>query len=147
MPILHKLLSSLLLFTLLAGPAFAQANALERCLADGTTGKDRKELARWVFLAMAAHPEMKQLANATPAAVDESSRRTAALFNRLLADTCAKEVKAAMQGGGTQAIQPAFNVLGQLAMRELMGDKDVMGTMAVFERYIDQPRINAALGR
>jgi hypothetical protein len=26
------------------------------CMADSSTGKDRKELARWIFVAMSSHP-------------------------------------------------------------------------------------------
>lgn len=46
----------------LAGP---YTDALGSCLADNTTGKDRKELARWIFVAMSAHPEMRDLSNTT----------------------------------------------------------------------------------
>jgi hypothetical protein len=42
------------------------ADALSTCFADRTSGKDRKDLARWIFLAMAAHPEMKEQATPTP---------------------------------------------------------------------------------
>ena len=37
-------------------------DALGRCLADNTTGRGRKDLARWVFVSMAAHPEIRPLA-------------------------------------------------------------------------------------
>ena len=33
--------------------------ATKTCLSDNTSGKDRKLLAKWIFLAMAAHPEFK----------------------------------------------------------------------------------------
>lgn len=132
-------------------PALAQpqSDALGTCLADNTSGRDRKDLARWVFLAMAAHPEMKEYSSANAsAAVDESARSIAALVTRLLTDSCAKEAKAAIQGGGSprQSFVLAFESLGRLAMQELMADQSVTQTMGLFERYLDQKRFEQALG-
>ena len=58
----HLVASVIVLVTLVApsGATYATDEALSRCLADNTSGRDRKDLARWVFFAMAAHPEIKQ---------------------------------------------------------------------------------------
>jgi hypothetical protein len=121
------------------------ANALKQCVADNTSGKDRKELAKWIFLAMAAHPDIKQYANAGPTAVDDSSRTIANLVTRLLTESCVNETRAVVQGGvGSRSFQLAFEGLGQLAMRELMADQSVQASMSVFQRYIDQKRFNDA---
>lgn len=125
--------------------AQAPVEALGRCLADSTTGKDRKELARWLFAAMTAHPEMKPLSAATPQDIDAASRTAAAIFTRLLAETCSKEVRNAVQSGGAAAIQSGFQVLGQLAMQELMTNADVGAAMAVLDRHIDKAKVEAAL--
>lgn len=131
----------------ISGLAHAQSatDALGRCLADNTTGKDRKDLARWIFSAMASHPDMKPLSAVTTADLDAVSRTAGGLFTRLLADTCPKEAKAAMDSGGTAAIQTGFQVLGQLAMQELMTNPQVGASMTVLERHIDKGRIDAAL--
>ncbi len=72
------------------------ADALKACLVTNTSGQDRKDLAKWIFLAMAAHPEMKPHTNANAvAAADESSRTMAALFTRLLIESCPTEARAA----------------------------------------------------
>jgi hypothetical protein len=123
-------------------------DALRTCVADNTSGKDRKDLARWVFLAIGAHPEMKQHfgADATRAA-DESSRTMAALVTRLLTDSCANETRAVVKAGqGQQSMQVAFQGLGQLAMQELMTDKSVQESMSLFERYLDQKRLAEVMG-
>jgi hypothetical protein len=122
-------------------------DALRGCLADSTSGRDRKDLAKWIFLAMAAHPEMKQHAGAgTAAAGVESSKAVAALVTRLLTDACAKEAKAVMATGdaGT-AMRLAFEGLGQLAMAELMTDKAVEEAMGGFAKYLDRERFTEAL--
>jgi hypothetical protein len=122
------------------------ADALARCLSDSTTGKDRKGLARWVFLAMAAHPEIRQFASSDlGVAADESDKAVAELFTRLLAETCTRETRAAMKQGGSIALEAAFNTLGQLAMKELMSDAQVNARMAGFQKHLDQPKLNQAL--
>ncbi len=123
------------------------ANALATCLADSTSGKDRKDLAKWIFFAIAAHPEIRQHASAnTAAAADESSRTMATLVVRLLTESCVNETKTAISSGqGSQTLQLAFSALGQLAMQELMTDKSVQSSMALFERYLDKKRLTDAL--
>lgn len=132
-----------------AVPAHGQApvNTLTTCLADSTSGKDRKALAKWIFLAMAAHPEMKQHATAdVAAAADEASRAMAAMVGRLLTEACVTETRAVIAGGqGSKALELAFLGLGQLAMQELMTDKAVQDSMGLFERYLDQKRLSEAL--
>jgi len=136
---------------MLAIPTLAQAQepiaALKTCVTDNTSGRDRKDLAKWVFFAMAAHPEMKPYADTKiAAAVDESSQKLAALVTRLLTESCVNEVRAVMKTGqGSQALRYAFESLGQLAMQELMADKTVQDTMGLFQRYVDQTRLKEAL--
>jgi hypothetical protein len=126
-----------------------EALALKSCLADKTSGKDRKELAKWVFVSMAVHPEMKPHFNADIEIVaDDASKTMAALVTRLLSESCVDETRAAMKGGQlTQSLQVAFEGLGQLAMQELMADQSVQRSMGRFERYIDQKRMTEALSK
>jgi hypothetical protein len=125
-------------------PAHAQSEAdvLSNCLAENTSGKDRKDLATWVFLSMAAHPEIKQFASGTaPTASIDSARTMGALVTRLLTESCADQARAVFKtGGATSSFQLAFQKLGQLAMQELMTDKSVNESMGLFERYLDQSR-------
>jgi hypothetical protein len=129
--------------------AQSPVQALTTCLGDATSGKDRKDLAKWIFLAMAAHPEMRQHATGNLATVsDESSKTMAALVTRLLADSCPKETSTVLKSSqGSQAMELAFQGLGQLAMQELMTDPSVQASMAVFERYIDRARLSQAFGK
>jgi len=140
-------LAAAITLALLSAPASA-ASLLENastCLADSTNGKDRKDLARWIFLAMASHPEIKNLSAATPEAADQASRSTGALFTRLLTENCPNEIRALVKAEGTGGIKKAFEFLGQLAMQELMSNRDVAGNLTAFERYVDMPKISAVL--
>jgi hypothetical protein len=136
---------------LLAAPLLCQAQpqieSLSRCLADNTSGKDRKELARWVFLAMAVHPEIRQYAaQNTMQAAEETHRQVAQTFTRLLTESCRQQTQAAFKQGGPTALQGAFQTLGQLAMQELMSDRGVTSAMGAFERYLDQNKLNQVFG-
>jgi|SRR5882672_10802892 len=126
-------------------PAVAQSQGdlLGKCLADNTTGKDRKDLARWIFVAMAAHPEIRDLASISQEAGDKTSRAMGALVTRLLTESCPKEVQAVARGEGSQAMKRAFETLGQLAMLELTSNAEVAASVAGFERYVDKAKLNA----
>ena len=139
-------LSATLLFTA-AAPAAASANveATKACLADSTTGKDRKTLGKWVFLAIAAHPEISSLSAASPAAVEQSNRDLAALFMRLVTEDCQVEMATMLASDGSQSIKVAFEYLGQIAMQELMSHQAVNGRISEFEQHIDQAKLQAAL--
>ena len=132
---------------LLALPTFAQAqdDQLGKCFADNTTGRDRKDLARWVFVSMAAHPEIRDMASPSQDVAQEASRAMGRLVTRLLTESCLKEVQAISGGEGSQAMRRAFENLGQLAMSELMSNAEVTASISGFERYIDRDKINAVL--
>jgi hypothetical protein len=127
----------------LAQPA---ASSLTTCLADHTTGKDRKDLARWMFAAMSQHPAIADLSAATPAARDDASRTVGALVTRLLTVDCLPDTKAAVESGETSAVfQKAFGRLGELAMQEIMADPQVSKTLQDLPKYMDRKQFEAAL--
>lgn len=149
---MHSILKPLALAAVLSASLFSTpasaASLVENastCLADSTSGKDRKDLARWIFLAMASHPEIKSLSAATPEVADQASRAAGALFTRLLTENCATEIRALVKAEGTGAMKKAFEFLGQLAMQELMSNREVAGNLTAFERYVDVPKITQAL--
>jgi hypothetical protein len=136
------LIAALISFPALAGP---YANAASQCMADRTTGKDRKDLAKWIFIAMGAHPDIRNLSAASGTELDSSSRTVGALFSRLIAENCAGEFSALVANEGSESIGIAFEFLGKLAMRELMTDSEVSAALAGFEKYIDRPKVSSVL--
>ena len=128
----------------IAGPA---ADALGACMADSTTGKERKTLARWIFLAMAAHPELRDLASSTEQARDQTDAAVGGIVTKLLADSCAVQAREAIKLESGAGLESAFGVLGKLAMRELMSDDAVKASISGFEKYIDKQRLDASLGQ
>lgn len=125
----------------------APQDALSRCFADSTTGKDRKDLARWIFLAMAVHPEIKQYSSPDAAkAAEDTDKLVAAMITRLLSESCLQQTQAAVKQGGPTAVHGAFQLLGQLAMQELMSDGKVASSMSSFQKYVDQNKLNPIFG-
>jgi hypothetical protein len=128
-------------------PAWAQSavDEFSRCMAENSTGKDRKVLARWLFVSMGAHPEMRSVSTLSAGAAEQASREAGELFTRLLADQCPNQTRAAVRAVGPVAIQSAFAVLGQLAMQELMTDKDVAAGMALLQKHLNTSKLEPLL--
>lgn len=128
-------------------PSFAgpYADAIGQCFANSTTGKDRIELARWVFSSMALHPDVVSSSAITPQKREAINQSTGALFNRLLAESCTKEVREAVKFEGQGALKTAFESLGKLAMQELMSNPAVGAGFSGFEKYVDMPKLKKAL--
>lgn len=122
--------------------ASPNTDALGRCLSNSTTGKDRKDLARWIFVGMSAHPEIGTVAKASAKDIETAQRTMGVLFTRLVADQCPREMNAVVQSDGSEGIKIAFEYLGKMAMQELMTNQEVNVAIGGFERYIDKARID-----
>ena len=130
--------------TVSGATAGSATDALSTCVADNTTGKDRKDLAQWVFVAMSAHPEIQPLSHVTEANRDELDRKLAALATRLVTESCQAEAKAAIKSEGPDSFKAAFGVLGQLAMQELMSNPSVNEAFGRYAKYLDNAKFEKA---
>lgn len=141
-----KLLALLFCFTLV-GVTFAgpYTDKLSTCFSGNNSGKDRKQFARLMFVSMAAHPEMRDLAGPLKDAKEEASREVGKMVTRLLAENCTAQAKAVIKNEGGGSFQESFGVLGQLAMQELMSSKEVSIAIGSFENYIDKTKVQNAL--
>jgi hypothetical protein len=123
-----------------------QTSVLGNCLAENTTGRERKELAKWIFFAMAAHPEIKGRISIAGNDAEDSSKSVALIIMRLLTESCLKETRAAVHGNSARSLEVAFEVLGRLAMMELMADEATMKAIGRWAEFMDSKRLAAALG-
>ncbi|MBO9679743.1 hypothetical protein [Paenacidovorax monticola] len=126
----------------LAGPA---TEALSTCFADHTSGKDRKELAKWVFAAMASHPEIRELSQIPQAEREKIDRSVGATVTRLLTESCPQQTRQAIRSDGQSAFKASFGILGQLAMQELMSNPAVRASFGGIEHHVDQKKIDMLL--
>ncbi|MFP5409719.1 MAG: hypothetical protein ACLGG6_01970 [Gammaproteobacteria bacterium] len=138
----------LLLPLLTAGPAFAgpYSDDLGKCLVASTTAADKGALVKWMFATAALHPAVKSIASVTPAERTGFNRGTARLFERLVTESCKAQTQQAVKYEGAVALQVAFQLLGQVAARELFADPAVAGGMAELERHFDKQKLEAVLG-
>lgn len=127
-----------------AGP---YSDDLSRCLVRSTGDEEKRTLVKWIFAAVALHPEVADISSVTPAQRTEMTRNMAKIFEKLLADSCRTEVQQAVQYEGPQTIGSSFQVLGQVAARELFSNPNVAANMADLGKYIDQKRIAEAMGK
>ena len=143
---MKKLLASLLIsvsfIAALSSPAGASAETLGTCLVDSLTGKERKQLAKWIYFAIAAHPEIRPYSNIDSGNRESTDKYIGGLMTRLLAENCASELKAA-QKADPLAVERAFELVGKVAMQELMNDQSVMAAITNYAKYVDESKIKS----
>lgn len=119
---------------------------LGTCLVDTLNGKERKNLAKWIYFSIGSHPEMKPFMKATDADIQESDEFVGKLITKILVEDCPKELNTANKSDPL-AIQKAFELVGQVAMQELMTNQDTMNAITNYITYTDQDKINAILSQ
>jgi hypothetical protein len=122
----------------LAGP---YADDLSKCLVRSTTVADKHALVKWMFATAALHPDVRSIASVSPEQRVEINKNLAALFERLLTVACRKETREALQFEGPSTMESSFQVLGQVAGRELFSDPQVASGMANTFKYIDAKKL------
>jgi hypothetical protein len=105
------------------------------------TGKERKEMAQWIFFAIAAHPEIKEYSNIPETIKNTADMHMANLVTRLLTEDCLVQAKAAIKQEGNTAIVGAFELVGKVAMQELMISKEVSNSIGAYVKYLDQEKL------
>ena len=132
--------------TALSLPVLANstANSLGTCMVDSLNGKERKTLAKWIFFAIAAHPEINAYAKISHSDNIKSDETVGKLITRLLTKDCPNELKIANKADSL-AIQKAFELVGKVAMQELMTDEKVTTAITSYINYVDQNAINKLL--
>ena len=125
-----------------AGP---YSDDLAKCLVESTTATDKNALVKWMFAMAALHPAVKSIASITEAERTQSSRSTAQLFERLLTESCRTQTRQAVKYEGAAALQTGFEMLGQVAARELFADPNVARGLADLENHIDSQKMKQAL--
>ena len=124
----------------LAGP---YADDLSKCLVSSTTSKDKTDLVRWLFATAALHPDVASIASVSANQRTEMTRTVGATFERLLTVACRTPYRDAVKYEGDQALVTGFQVLGGVAMRELMGHSAVAKGMSELDTYVDKDKLKA----
>ncbi|MFD2167601.1 hypothetical protein ACFSJY_15225 [Thalassotalea euphylliae] len=116
---------------------------LSMCLVNSTSVEDRNQLVRWMFAAASNHPAVSSIANVTPEALDQANQKMGELMMRLLTVSCKKEASEALKYEGAQTMEASFEVLGNVAGREMFSSPLVAESLAGLDKYIDSEAIQA----
>ncbi len=137
---------ALFISMLISSSALSQSStdALSTCMADNLNGKERKSLAKWIFFAIGAHPEIKSYLNVTQRDVRVSDKHVGALITRLLTVDCSDQLKMAYASDPTSA-EKAFEVVGKVAMQELMANDEVNKAIGAYVQFADINKIEKIL--
>ncbi|GAA0821404.1 hypothetical protein GCM10009111_28340 [Colwellia asteriadis] len=138
------LIASLCFVPLASANAQNSVNNLGTCMIDSLNGKERKQLAQWIFFAMAAHPEIKTYSNVSTKDLADSDEKIGGLITRLLTVNCPEQLKLA-NAADPLALQKSFELVGQVAMQELMTNAQVMSALTGYTQHTDIEKINQAL--
>jgi hypothetical protein len=124
----------------LAGP---YSEALSACLVKSTTAQERTAFVRFVFAAIARHPQVADMSSVSPAEGDRLGKEIAELFWVLLSDRCRTQARDAMQHEGEGAVSSSFGALGKVAMHDLMGDPAVDAYLGQMASHVDTNQLKA----
>lgn len=131
----------------LAAPAKAgpESDQLALCLLQSTAPGDQTVIVRWLFAAMASHPDIRDLASIPPAQIETGNRAMGALFERLMTEDCPNELRSSFRAEGERSIEHAFTILGEKAGTDLMGNPDTAAATLKLMQHVDIAKIGKVL--
>jgi hypothetical protein len=127
-----------------AGP---YADDMAKCLVKSSTPADRTAFVQFIFIAIAQHPDTKNLAKVSPQQVDDSAKATGQLIERLMVESCRTETQAALRYEGAQTVFYAFQTFGQAAAAELFQNPQVAATFKQANKYMDADKLKSLMGQ
>ena len=137
---MKKLSSLILLLTLVlnfnsyAGPF---TDDFAKCLVTKTTNQEKTDLVKWIYVTISFHPQLSQMSNLTAEDVEMANIRVADYMTNVFAYKCNDELNQAIKYEGEESVFYAFELLGELAMGELMQDQGVTAASELFIQYVD----------
>lgn len=123
---------------IIAGPF---GDDMSRCLVLATNSRDNSLLGRWLVRVYGEHSDSKDLTNLSSYDKELIDRDVARLFTRLLSQDCKAETKKALKFEGDAVMFNAFQVLGEVAGKELIENKDVSKAINKFTEYIEYEKL------
>jgi hypothetical protein len=123
-----------------AGP---YADDLAKCMVRTSTPADRAEFIKFLFSAMAQHPDVASMANIPPRQMEATLKATGELIQRLLLESCRAEAQQAIHYEGMQSVFYSFQFYGQSMAAELFGNPIVAAKMKDMNKYLDADKFKA----
>ena len=112
--------------------------SLSQCIALHTTGADRLLTARWLFAVMAKSPQIADLAAVTTERTAQLDKAFAQLVVRIVNQDCIEQVRPLAAGNLASAFEQVGQALGETAMGELLGAKEVDKGVSAYTDYLSE---------
>ncbi len=130
---------------LAAGPSGAgpYSDDLAKCMVRSSTPADRAEFVKFLFSAMAQHPDVASMANISPQQMEATLKGTGELIQRLLMQSCRSEAQQAIHYEGMQSVFFGFQFYGQAMAAELLGNPIVAAKLKDLNNYLDADKFKA----
>lgn len=113
------------------------AEALGQCFVMQTNGHDRLAVARWMLGSLASAPQMAEVTRVDSAKKVELDQGMAKLFTRLMTQDCAALSRPLFKAKSEAGFTTAGEVLGKIAMQELLGNPEASAALGSYANYLD----------
>jgi hypothetical protein len=123
-----------------AGP---YADDLAKCMVRTSTPADRAEFVKFLFSAMAQHPDVSSMANIPRRQMESTVKASGELIQRLLLQSCRTETQQAIHYEGMEAVFYSYQFYGQAMAAELFGNPIVAAKMKDLNNYLDADKFKA----
>ena len=123
-----------------AGP---YAEDLAKCMVRTSTPADRAEFVKFLFSAMAQHPDVSSMANIPRRQMESTVKASGELIQRLLLQSCRTETQQAIHYEGMEAVFYSYQFYGQAMAAELFGNPIVAAKMKDLNNYLDADKFKA----
>lgn len=131
-------------------PARSQAGiygeSFGKCLVSNSSEQDKQQLVEWIFTAISLNPTIRSYVNIPASKREEIDKRMAAIFQRLIGETCRKEAAEALKYEGASSFGVAFQLFGQVAGQQIFAAPEVSQGSMGFLKYINQEDLQKKLG-
>ena len=129
-------------FNLNAGPF---TDEFSRCIVTKTTSQEKTDLVKWIYVTISFHPQLSDMSNLSSEDVEMVNIRVADYMTNVFAYKCNKELIEAIKYEGENSVVTAFELLGEIAISEIMVDEGVSIASEFFTQYLDETVIAEAL--
>ncbi len=143
---LQTLLYSLpLIFLATLSHAGTYQENLEQCLKTSVSEQDKLQLTKGIFFTISANPDFTKYTNIPSNDLINSDKEMSKIYERILSESCSKEIGDVIKNEGTNALQSAFEFLGRTSMEGLVSNKTVQNRMMESMKYINLEKISKAM--
>ena len=120
-----------------AEAAESDVQALQECIKQSTSGRDRIIAARWLMAGMGSAPQLRDLASIEPETKRGIDRQLAQLFTRLMTVDCLNEARPVFQSNDPAAMRAAGGTLGEIAMQEIVAHPETLRAVEGYAEFLN----------